>query len=209
MVSVIKKYYSIRDQIPSLQSNIQNELGIEEQAIPNSSLGMIFNDITLCIEILSAFNSIWRRKVTINSENAEEIKRIKNENGQRVIQIQKLIFISSVSSFENVAKTYLVHNPSKLGEFKGWIHLYDIMKRTLDKNKINKDEFDLWLGVNNFRRLILHDNAISDFDGKYTYPDCELTFNKGEMTQSNLLLIPCIMDWFVNAIVKWIHSIES
>ena len=209
MKDIIQLYLDIRNKIKKTQDDLQRDCNINQGDVPSSSLSKIFNSATLAYEIFPNYHTIWRRTRGITQAETE---RGKEENAQRVIEIQKTIFVSSMSSFEHVAKIYHQQKPNKLGKIKtrsGRIYLWNIMDKSMKKKIIYKKDFKLWDGLIELRNSLVHNNAIAESNKTYNYPKCKLIFKKNKMVQGDLKLFPNLMDWMIASIETWIRKIEG
>jgi len=209
MEDVIQLYRNLRDKIIQIQDDIDTNFGIAQGDVPSSALSAIFNKATLAVEILSGYDADWKK---IRQSTQAEIERKKRENRERVIEIQKMIFVLSMSIFEHNAKVYHQQNPKKLGKINtrsGRVYLWNIMDKSKDKKIIFKKDFNLWDGLIKLRNSLVHNNAISEINKTCNYPKCKLTLKKDKMLKGNLKLFPKLMDWMIDAIANWIKNIET
>ena len=172
----------------------------------------VHNHILLGIELFDHYEKLWTSARIRPGISENEIRKIRTENGERIKEVQKMIFIFGISGFEYVAKEYHRLSPSKLGklETRRWrIHLWDILKRSAELDLIEREQHKLWQGLLKFRNTIVHNNAISDTSEMYEYPKCKLELINGEMIKENPLFFPYLIDWTIDAIKEWILAIEK
>ena len=203
MKDVLKQTYEIRRKAYDYGEEIAKLVGIKSHEFPADVFGMIFNSVTLGLELLSHYNVIWNT----NHTNCSSIKEAKQQNGQRIILIQQMLFIGTMSSIEFCCKRCIEQFSEKIGSFSGRIYLHKIMKRSKSKGVISNLEFNSWQGVIELRNTIVHNNGISEKDQEYTYPNCNLSLKTGKMTQGDLKLFPNLTDWLLDAIKDWICKI--
>jgi len=212
MSDFLLAFRQLREKAVNINEQLVGELNIDSDQIPLSVFNMIHNNIVIGIELFFYYKRLWVNLKIQPGASQARIEQIKDQNGQRIKEVQKMVFISSISSFEYVAKEYHKIHPTKLGEItrrNGRIYLRDILKKSADINLIEEEQHKLWNGLLNFRNMIVHNNAISDMAETYEYPNCELAFLEGSMTQGNLLLFPHLLDWMIDAIRDWILNIDS
>lgn len=205
-------YRLLKDKIVVIQDDIHKKLGIEPNNIPSTVFGMIHNHLLLGHEIFSFYDRQWSNPKLAARIKESEIERTKRENWDRVNEVQKMLFIASMSSFEHIAKEYHNSNPEKLGSIEkryGRIYLRDIIGKSHAIGIINHENYELWEGLLNLRNILVHNNAISDITLKLKYQNAELILNEGQMMRANLKLFPNLMDWVVEAIEDWIYRIVA
>lgn len=209
-MTYLESYIELREKIVRIQEDITSDLGIASHDNPSNVFSMIHNQIVVGIEIFSFYNGQWASWKRPHNASEEMIEQIKEENAQRIVEIHKMIFISTMSSFEYCAKEFHGRNPTKLGEINkrnGRIYLRDILKKSYEFGLISENNHTLWTGLLNFRNMLVHNNSISDTDESYSYPKVDLLFKENQMTQGNLLLFPNLLDWETDAIREWIYKI--
>ena len=157
----------------------------------------LFNGLTLGLEVLDNYKSIWSG---IKLTNAAEIQRAKEQNEERVILIQKMIFIESMSIIESSLKKYIAENPGKIGDIKGKVYLIKILNSCKDKDLLSESDYGRWDGLRELRNAIIHNNAISDVDLEHDYNNMGLELKRGEYIQGNLFLFPTIIDWILDQV---------
>lgn len=198
-VQLRNKSYAIGEEIAKL-------LGIKSHEMPIGVFPMIFNLSTLLLELLSHYLDVWGKVSTTIHSSVEEAKK---ENADRVILIQKMAFIQTMSSVEFCCKYYIRTHPKKIGRINGRVYLIKIMDRSKKHGVISKPDFNLWEGVNELRNALVHNNGISEKTKEYGFPKCKLELNKNKMIRGNMKSFPFITDWLLDAIKSWIIEIEK
>ena len=206
MQDVLKDYWGIRDKAKKYGNEIAGLYQVEPHELPANVFGMAFNDITLALELLDHYYKIWGDPTTKISTTIEDTKK---QNAERVVAIQKMVFIGIMSSIEFCGKQLTNQLASNLGDFKGRIYLRKIMERSKENKIISDSIFNQWEGVINLRNTMVHNNGISEINMVYKYPKCELKMVAGKMTQGNLRLFPGLTDWILEAIRNWFKTIKS
>ncbi|TFG78124.1 MAG: hypothetical protein E4H21_01115 [Thermodesulfobacteriales bacterium] len=212
MSEYLEAFKQLRGDAVKINEQLGKELNIQSDQIPISVFNMIHNDLVIGIELFSSYMKLWKNAKIKPGISDERIEQIKDENGQRIKQVQKIIFVSSMSSFEYVAKEYHKIHPTKLGGItrrNGRIYLRNILEKSAEIDLIEEEQHKLWNGLLNFRNMIVHNNAISDITETYEYSNCTLVLVEEEMTQGNLLLFPNLLDWMIDAIRDWIFNINQ
>lgn len=170
--------------------------------------GMIFNNFTLKLELLDYYYNIWSNPI---QADVLSINRTKKENWERVTLIQKMTFISTMSSIEFCFKEYIKEFPNKIGNCENSrrkIYLFEIIKNSKDKSIITNTTFKKWQGAIKLRNVLVHNNGIAEETEKYEYPNCTLLFKSGEMTKGDLKLFLYLLDWLLDASKEWILKIS-
>ncbi|WP_421152003.1 hypothetical protein [Aeromonas dhakensis] len=187
---------------------IADFFGVKHYEFPADYFNMALNTITMTVELLDYYRSIWE-SASVHGYTSEEIDLIREENGQRVNQIQKMCFISLMSSFEFVAKNIVMRNEDVFGTFNGRIYLSGIMKRSESKALLTKEDLNLWNGMITLRNILVHNNGISDVNEEYNYPDVTVVLIDGCMTKGNLRSFPLLSKWILINARSWLENISQ
>lgn len=205
MKDVLRDYWQLRNKARNNCDDVSSILSVQPHEIPAGFFNMAFNDITLALELLDHYNKIWGEQTKTTCSSVEEAR---NQNAQRVIAIQKMVFIEIMSSFEFSAKQYIGSESQIIGTFQGRVYLRGIMKRSKDSGIISASDLTLWEGVVNCRNNLVHNNGISEINAVYTYPKCTLRMEKDKMTQGDLRLFPRLSDWLLDSGLSWILKLN-
>ncbi len=119
MQDVLKDYWGLRDTAKKLGNEIAGLYKVEPLYLPANVFSMAFNDITLALELLDHYYKIWGDPTAKISTTIEEAKK---QNAERIIAIQKMVFIGIMSSIEYCGKQIVTQLVSKFGDFKGRIY---------------------------------------------------------------------------------------
>ena len=169
---------------------------------------MIFNTLTLGLELLNFYYTTWGKTSQTNCTSVEEAK---TQNDERVILIQKMIFIATMSAIEFCFKKYINQFPHKIGDCRnrqGRVYLSRITKESEDNSIINTTLIG-WQGMIELRNSLVHNNGIAEKTENYTYPNCTLTLENGKMTRGNLKLFPYLIDWLLDSSKEWITEMNK
>lgn len=208
---VINDCHRLQEKIASRKIILENELGRESTDIPIVAFNIIHNSLISTTEI----SEFYRPAIDATIKNKLDPQRFERlqHNTSRIIEVQKLFFVNSLSAFEYCIKKYHEENPKVLGKIKGrWIHLWDIMNRSKEVNLISESDFKLWEGINNIRRFIIHNNSYADCDVEYQYPLLKLVLRENEPAGRGIEMIPSMYDWLIDAGTDWIlkfHNLVS
>ena len=104
MNDVLKIFVQLRNKAHNTGENVGKLLAISTNEIPVSVFGMIFNKLTLGLELLSHYYDAWGKK---SNTKCLSVKEARQENAQRVIMIQRMIFVETMSSIEFCTKEYI------------------------------------------------------------------------------------------------------
>jgi arsenate reductase-like glutaredoxin family protein len=204
MKDIVKNYWDLRDKAKRHGDEIAVLFHIQPHELPANVFAMAFNDITITLELLDHYYKTWGDPTTKISTTREEAIK---QNAERVVAIQKMVFIGIMSSVEFCGKQLAYQTPY-LGVFKGRIYLRMIMERSKAKKIISDSDFNLWEGIINFRNTMVHNNGIAEIDMVYRYPKCELKMSIGKMTQGKLTLFPNLTDWVLDAAKDWFTTLK-
>jgi hypothetical protein len=175
------------------------------------SFAMIFNDTTLTLEMLDYYYGIWKRKRLLPTD---VIKRLREENAQRVLGITKWAFISALSIIEYTAKEMLKmantnsfeYLRAKLQSGKR-VHLSEIIERSKKITLIDVEQYETWRALIEVRNAVVHNNAIADIDGGYKIDDIEITLVKGKMLRDKLNFFIKLLGITTDQYYKWLRAL--
>ena len=179
--------------------------------LPNA-FNMIFNHTTMTLELLSYYYGIWSRAPP--SVGEEEIKRMKKENAERVLEVTKWAFVFALSSMEHSLKELLkadehATSAQHLQRLRrtllagGRVYLSTIAKSCRKAGIISDEQHGVWRCLIEVRNAVVHNNTIADRDVKYRVGDLTVTFSRGKMLRGKL-------DFFVRlleAAVEHYHTL--
>ncbi len=170
----------------------------------------IFNNLTLTLELLSYYHSIWSNppiKVT-----QEEIVRKKQKNAERCIIILKWLYIQTLSSIEyNIkesVKLYGDKSPaSNLIKNNSRIYLGTIINNSFKDELINNDEIKDWKKLIFIRNCIVHNNAISDRDKSFTINGLNVVTHENKMMQGKLNFFAVLTEVAIDRYFTWAKAL--
>ncbi len=206
---VLIQVMQLRKKAQRYRQKTATMLKCQQHELPAKLFGMIFNMLTLGLELLSYYNTIWSKKSQTNCTSVEEAKK---QNAERVIMIQKMIFLNTLSSIEFCFKEYIEKFPPKIGERKnqhGRAYLLNIVKESEKNHIINYATFTGWRGMIYLRNNLVHNNGVAEKTESYTYPNCTLSLESGKMTIGDLKLFPHLIDWLLDSSYEWILKMNT
>jgi hypothetical protein len=206
MKEILDLTIQLRQKSNDYGKEVAESLRIDVHKQPAGVFPMIFNKHTVLLELLSHYFDAWKKATTTKCSSIEEARK---ENAERVILIQKLIFIQSMSAIEYCCKNYVKTNPKKISQIKSRIYLRRIMEESKNRGIVSDLEFTLWEGAIELRNSLVHNNGISEKTAEYNFPKCKLKIYKDKMIQGNLKLFPNITDWLLDATKYWLIEMEK
>jgi len=218
---VLENVAKLREKSRQYGGEISQLLGIlPDVSDPRSGcFGMGFNHLTLTLELLSYYYSVWSNpsvKVSSVEMSTEERGRIKEENAERCTIALKWLFIASLSSIEYSAKisvaSYGEGSPAKsLTKVKRGQHVYlsDIMRNSRDFSLIDDDEYDDWQNLILLRNCIVHNNAVSESDKIFDIAGIRVAASAGEMIQGKLDFFAIITGVAIDRYFAWVKTLIS
>lgn len=176
--------------------------------------GMVFNHLTLTLELLSYYYSIWSdSSVEISTEERE---RIKKENAERCVMALRWLFIASLPSMEYSAKvsvaSYGEGSPAKslIKVKKGpYVYLNDIMRNSNGCNLIDDDQYADWQNLIFLRNCIVHNNAVSESDKIFDFAVIRVAASAGEMIQGKLDFFAIVTGVAIDRYFAWVKELIS
>lgn len=206
MKNLLTQFVQLREKSHDYGEEIKTTLNIGASEISVGVFSMIFNHLTLCLELLSYYLNVWSKtKNVINTS----IEKSKQENAERVIMIEKMTYILVISSIEFSSKECIEKITKKIFNFKKRVYLREIMKKSEENKLISRTDFELWDGVIELRNTLVHNNGISEKNLKLNYPQCVLELQKDKMTRGSLKLFPSLIDWLLDAYKRWVLNISK
>jgi len=167
----------------------------------SGGIAMCYNHAVICLELLSYYRQIWCGKSILSPEEIEAVKR---ENGERIIEVTKGLFLLCLSAFEFSMKHALRINACPLEELPKRIKLGGLFSDYLQKKLIDQQEYHQWDGAINIRNAVVHNNGIwEDFEKSIIYPGFSINLIEGAMIQGNLRFFSQLTDWTVSAYIRW------
>lgn len=206
MKDIIDNIMNIRSQALRYAEEVAIALNLSAEDLPAGGFGMIHNKLTLMAELLSYYNKKWS---TLTTTNHEDIEQARKDNAERVIMIERLVFIEVMSTIEYCSKYYHKQNPLKLGIFNGRIYLSRIMNRSRDINLISTIKNDEWQFFMKMRNAIVHNNSRPDEDLQFPTNSFNFAMEKDKMIQGDLHLLPNIIGWLIENYKDWILSMGN
>lgn len=212
MKKVVNYYLQLREQSKLFEGEVFEELNIEANQSPNDFFSRAYNCLTILVEQLSNYEVIWGKAIQIDDELVGELRQ---ENAERVIMCQKMIFVEIMSALEFSLKyafiisnsifdeidkrEYLKPKPSRL-------YLMKVIEISHRKGIINAADMGLWTGVIRLRNSIVHNNAIAEETSTYDFPEVKLALEDKKMVQGDLLLFGHLTGWVLENAKKWMIS---
>jgi hypothetical protein len=203
MEDVIKLYWSLRADSEKYGNEVAELFGVGHHEDPASFFGMAFNSVTMTLELLDHYYTLWGNLNPKEFPNPEETRE---QNGQRVTLLQKMCFVELMSAFEFSAKKAVIANEQLFGEFKGRIYLTGIMEKSKEKGVLSEDQLHLWKGASILRNSLVHNNGIAEIDEEYNYPDVTVRLRCDQMTQGNLTLFGLVSKWLLLESRSWLEN---
>jgi len=206
MQGILQNYIDLRKK----SENYGNSLATAKPNIENV-FGMIFNNVTMVLEILDNYYGYWKKKYTATPQKINESKQ---QNAERIIEITKWSFTHALSSFEYSAKE-IIKNTSRT-EFQDLknklqsgqrVYLSRIMEESKDSGLITIDDYNHWDGIIFLRNCLIHNNGISDKDETLTIRTMNITCENGKMIQGKTDVFYNLTDVSVDLYNDWLQKI--
>jgi len=210
---VVEKVAKLREKTRQYGDEINRLLSISPGVSdPRSGcFAMVFNHLTLTLELLTYYHSIWSSSSA--KVSPEERNGIRQENWERCTMVLRWLFIGSLSSIEYSAKvsvaSYGAGSPAKdLTKVKGqYIHLSDIVRNSMGFNLIDDDEYDDWQNLIFLRNCIVHNNAVSDSDKSFDIGGTRVVASAGKMLQGKLDFFAILTEVSIEKYFAWVKAL--
>lgn len=200
---VLQYYWSIRELSKSLGDEVAEAFKVNAHECPAEFFSMSFNKCTFAIEVVDFYHNTWK-KINYNSSNGDQLKQ---ENGERIIHIERSIFIEIFSVLEYSIKNAVLNIPSNFSpeEIKAFknkhkdnkLHLYGILEQCVKREIVSQKSLVLWQGLNKFRNTLVHNNGYSNITKTYSYGSFDIEFIKDAMISSNIIMICQATEWML------------
>lgn len=214
MQRLLKNIAELRKKVGQHGDEISQLLGISpDVSDPRSGcFSMIFNHLTLTLELLHYYHSIWERPR--GKVSPEKRERLRQENGQRCMMALKWLFIDSLSSMEYSAKVSVAYYgggaPAKslIKVNRGqYVHLSNIMRNSKNLNLIHDNEYDDWQNLIFLRNCLVHNNGFSDSDKDFDIGGTRVVASAGKMMQGNLDFFAIVTEVAIERYLAWVKAL--
>lgn len=214
MERLIKQVLNLRQKCQRYGDKIDSILGEPLPSEPRSGcFAAIFNFTTLTVELLSYYYGLWKRAYIFVTE--EDMKRSREENAQRCLEITKMLFVFSISSMEHFAKETINIYPKhplaqwfrKQQQQERRIYLSGIMGQSKRTGLIDSKSLKSWDCILEVRNLIVHNNAIADRDRIYQIDGMTVSFVSGKMLRGKLDFLVNLTDKATDLYYSWILKV--
>lgn len=189
MPNTLQKCWNIHSKL-----NVYSTKFLECKNRDLNSFAMIFNNITMVIELLGFYEGSLTRHLNgepmsrIGNTKPYTFEEVKKETLERVMEITRMSFIHAVSSCEYTSKKTLIHYNnqnfheivSKLNTGKR-VYINDIMKESSKQGIISMSDYDEWKQIIFIRNCVVHNNSVSDKTQHIKINDIEINCKNGEM----------------------------
>jgi hypothetical protein len=203
MEDIVKLYWNLRAESERYGDEVGEIFGVGHHEDPASFLGRAFNSITMTLELLDHYHTLWGK---LNPKEFPKPEETREQNGQRVTLLQKMCFIELMSAFEFSAKRTVLVNEQLFGKFKGLIYLTVVMERSKDKGLLSEDQLHLWKGASILRNSLVHNNGFAEKNEVYSYPQVRVTLRSDRMSQGNLKLFGLVSKWLLLEARLWLEN---
>ena len=195
MEKLLKQVWNIRNICKEYDKEICKILKIKNNAEDSRTgcFAMIFNQATLTFELLDYYYGKWDDSNQLPFLTKEEKQQTIKENGERCMEISKMLFIASISSIEfSIKKSVLLYPKSELCKFylekqknNKFISFYKIITEK-SKHFITEKEKKSWKFLITVRNNTVHNNSISNKYEKIKINNRDFEIEKEKMMQGKL-----------------------
>jgi len=213
MKQLLEKIAELRKKTKHYKDETNQLLGIKE-AVSDPRSGcfpMIFNHLTLTLELLTHYYSLWGRPQAI--VGLQERDRMRKENGDRCIMVCRWLFIGSLSSIEYSAKqsvaAYGKKSPATdlLKTKRKYVYLSDIMRNSHQFNLIDDNEYTDWQNLIFLRNHLVHINGVSDCNRVFNIGGTRIEASADQMIQGKLDLFAILTEVSIARYFTWVKAL--
>ncbi len=167
----------------------------------------IWNTLVLTVESLECYKKQWSTE-SLTGKTPGDIKRLQDQRWDRVTQISKWAFISTVSSIEYSLKMLIQraqNGPLKPLAKRKRVYLREIINHSKKSSMIDDDTHKQWIILLKLRNLSVHNATFAEETGDYRVRDVLIQFREGEMLQGNLMFFSNMIDSIVHFFKRWLE----
>lgn len=213
MERLLGKITELRKKTNHYKNEINRLLGIKGAVLDLRSgcFPMIFNHLTLTLELLSHYYSLGSRPQAI--VGLQEKDRMRKENGDRCIMFCKWLFFESLLSIEYSTKqsvaAYGKKSPAAdLLKTKGkYVYLNNIIRNSHQLNLIDDNEYTDWQNLTFLRNHLVHNNGVSDCNRIFDIGGARIEASEDQMMQGNLNLFAILTEVSIERYFTWVKAL--
>lgn len=150
--------------------------------------GLLHNASRLTMETMAAYNQLFRLPFSASSQ--EELKKLQDDNVERIMMITKWNFVNSISYIEFSIKEHSKHLAAFFDIYakSKRVYLRDLLKRGLNLNPplLSIKDFKEWECLLEVRNTVVHNSGISDEDKDCSAGGIALKFRKNVMVTGHV-----------------------
>jgi len=178
---------------------------------------MIFNKATMVAELLSYYFEIWKNPL-MHGIKVEDVKRAREENAERCIEVTKWLFINSLSAIEYCMKEAMnLHSNHPLAKWyckqqqqSKRVYLRGIVTTEANSKRIGivKDtDYEFWKCMVDVRNSVVHNNAVADQNTTCQADGAVISFVKGKMLRGKIDFFVKLTDKAIDLYYSWITHV--
>lgn len=215
MEKLVKQVWNIRNICKGYDKKLCKILKIKNSAEDSRTgcFSMMFNQATLAFELLDYYYGKWNNSNKLPLLTEEEKRRTIKENGERCMEISKMIFIASMSSIEfSVKKSILLYPKSELCKFylekqknNKFVSFYKIMIKK-SKYFMTEKENKSWEFLITVRNATVHNNAFSNKSEKIKINGRNFEIKKDKMMQGKLDHYVFLTEKVIDSYYNWVKK---
>ncbi|HGY9634667.1 TPA: hypothetical protein ACOJPK_000056 [Pseudomonas putida] len=200
---------SARLETISMAGKMVTTYNLRPSDFPICGLNMLNSECVTLMEIITQYTHLWNKIQNTLPADFFYYNNPKDENAQRISNICRAGFISSMSAIEYCAKeTTAKFLNSLTADAKKDIHLSFIITESFKENIINEESKTLWQGLNQIRNCLVHNNGIASNNKTYAIDDTiTISMTKGEPISSTLSFFPTAIKALVHKYDEWARAI--
>jgi len=184
---------------------LQDKLGAIKKGPLSDCFGMLFNDSTWTLEALSHYYDVWNRP-TAGIPN-DEIELSRGENGERVREVTKWLFVSVISHIEFAIRQYTRSEAAfkRLYARKEPVSLRKMIGKsaTLSPPLTDRKLLDQWNCLLDIRNTVVHNNGIADRDAVQDVAGMPVHFKANTMMRGDLRFFPHLTTSAIDLFASW------
>lgn len=209
MQEVIVKMMEVRALTGRHADGLARRHSVPAIDLPVGALGMMFNYVTLALEVADHYRAIWEKPAPI-ALPPERVARLRAENGDRVVMVGKTAFVWCMSAAEQAARDAAQRHPTLFNprNTRKRQYLADIVRTSGDIGLIDTQRRPLWFGANDIRNRLVHNNGIGEDAKSWQFSsELTITMERDKMMRGDLMTFPRLVEWLVDAYAAWCDAL--
>ena len=207
---VVKWAFDNREVCGSLADAIAAKHDTFAHHPPLVGMNRAHQQLTICAELLSFYFDTWDRAQQPTYVQIVP-SHLASERAERIMGILGMTFVSTLSAFEESAKSALkLPNAPRLSKQGSRVYLSGIMAASYRIGLIDEVDDAFWRAVTRLRNCLVHNNGVADGDMTISLHDgTSMQMVADEMTKSSPRQNSVVIKGVILAYGRWCDAMLS